>query len=175
MVGVAERTRNAGSAGDGEDGRGDAHSARNTLSRVSGNRWWRWRHVRSLQCDPHQIVHAWQTEANTWRQSRRLPRAEDGTVLAHAVGRRRAQGQARADEVTAPRTLFSWDITYVQAPLGGDTIICIIYGCVLPQGVGAEIHAEESMEHSSQVLETICVKKASSRIRCLCMRTTEER
>ena len=56
-----------------------------------------------------------------------------------------------------PRPLFSWDITYVPSSIRGQYYY--MYLCVdvfSRKAVGAEVHAEESMDHSSRLLDTIC-------------------
>ena len=103
--------------------------------------------------------HAWRTEANTWRQSRRCYRVlKTEQLLAHR-GRATPAHRARprAYVVTAPRTLFSWDITYVPSSIRGQYYYLYLFMDVFSRkAVGAEVHAEESMAHSSQLLETIC-------------------
>ncbi len=67
------------------------------------------------------------------------------------------RARPRAYEVTAPRTLFSWDITYMLSPIRGQYFYLYPFVDVFSRkAVGAEVHAEESMEHSSRLLETIC-------------------
>jgi len=67
------------------------------------------------------------------------------------------RARPRAYEVTAPRTLFSWDITYLLSSIRGQYFYLYLFLDVFSRKiVGAEVHAEESMAHSSRLLETIC-------------------
>lgn len=67
------------------------------------------------------------------------------------------RARPRAYEVTAPRTLFSWDITYVWSPIRGQYFYLYLFVDVFSRTiVGAEVHAEESMAHSSRLLERMC-------------------
>jgi len=79
-------------------------------------------------------------------------------LLAHR-GRATSSHRARprAYEVTAPRTLFSWDITYLLSQIRGQYFYLYLFVDVFSRkAVGAEVHAEESMAHSSRLLERIC-------------------
>lgn len=79
-------------------------------------------------------------------------------LLAHR-GRATSSCRARprAYEVTAPRTLFSWDITYLPSSIRGQYYYLYLFVDVFSRkAVGAEVHAEESMEHSSRLIDTIC-------------------
>ena len=67
------------------------------------------------------------------------------------------RARPRAYEVTMPRTLFSRAITYLLSQIRGQPFY--LYLCVdvfSRKAVGAEVHAEESMAHSSRLLDTIC-------------------
>lgn len=67
------------------------------------------------------------------------------------------RARPRAYEVTAPRTLFSWDITYLLSQIRGQYFYLYLFVDVFSRkAVGADVHAEESMEHSSRLLERIC-------------------
>jgi transposase InsO family protein len=67
------------------------------------------------------------------------------------------RARPRAYEVTAPRTLFSWDITYLLSLIRGQYFYLYLFLDVFSRKiVGAEVHAEESMAHSSRLLDTIC-------------------
>jgi transposase InsO family protein len=67
------------------------------------------------------------------------------------------RARPRAYMVTAPRTLFSWDITYLLSQILGQYFYLYLFLDVFSRKiVGAEVHAEESMAHSSRLLETIC-------------------
>jgi len=67
------------------------------------------------------------------------------------------RARPRAYEVTAPRMLFSWDITYLLSSIRGQYFYLYLFVDVFSRkAVGAEVHAEESMAHSSRLLDTIC-------------------
>ena len=67
------------------------------------------------------------------------------------------RARPRAYVVTAPCRLFSWDITYVLSSIRGQYYYLYLFMDVFSRkAVGADVHAEESMAHSSQLLETIC-------------------
>ena len=67
------------------------------------------------------------------------------------------RARPRAYAVTAPRTLFSWDITYLLSAVRGQYYYLYLFVDVFSRkAVGAEVHAEESMAHSAQLLERIC-------------------
>jgi transposase InsO family protein len=67
------------------------------------------------------------------------------------------RARPRAYVVTAPRTLFSWDITYLLSSIRGQYFYLYLFLDVFSRKiVGAEVHAEESMEHSARLLDTIC-------------------
>jgi transposase InsO family protein len=79
-------------------------------------------------------------------------------LLAHR-GRASSAHRARprAYDVTAPRTLFSWDITYLRSAVRGQYYYLYLFVDVFSRkAVGADVHAEESMAHSAQLLERIC-------------------
>jgi transposase InsO family protein len=79
-------------------------------------------------------------------------------LLAHR-GRASSAHRARprAYDVTAPRTLFSWDITYLLSAVRGQYYYLYLFVDVFSRkAVGADVHAEESMAHSAQLLERIC-------------------
>jgi putative transposase len=67
------------------------------------------------------------------------------------------RARPRAYAVTAPRTLFSWDITYLLSAVRGQYYYLYLFVDVFSRkAVGADVHAEESMAHSSRLLEQIC-------------------
>jgi len=67
------------------------------------------------------------------------------------------RARPRAYAVTAPRTLFSWDITYLLSAVRGQYYYLYLFVDVFSRkAVGADVHAEESMAHSAQLLERIC-------------------
>ena len=138
---------------------GAATAPRLRCHMLSGHRRWRWRHVRVSQCESA-------SDRPTPGGPRRipgvrvvvLPRAEDGAAAgASRSGDTRDRARPRAYLVTAPRTLFSGDITYPPSSLRGQYDYLYLFMDVFSRkAVGAEVHAEESMAHSSQLLETIC-------------------
>lgn len=67
------------------------------------------------------------------------------------------RARPRAYVVTAPCRLFSWDITYLLSSIRGQYFYLYLFLDVCSRKiVGAEVHTEESMEHSSRLLERIC-------------------
>ena len=61
------------------------------------------------------------------------------------------RARPRAYEVTAPRTLFSWALTYVLSQIRGQSLYLYLFVDVFSRKiVGAEVHAEESMAHSAR-------------------------
>ena len=79
-------------------------------------------------------------------------------LLAHR-GRATSAHRARprAYVVTAPCRLFSWDITYLLSSIRGQYFYLYLFLDVFSRKiVGAEVHTEESMAHSSRLLERIC-------------------
>ena len=63
----------------------------------------------------------------------------------------------RAKEATAPRELFSWDITYLRTAVQGQYYYLYLFLDVFSRkAVGWAVHAEESMEYSSSLLAQIC-------------------
>ena len=58
---------------------------------------------------------------------------------------------------TAPHQLFSWDITYLPSAVRGQYFYLYLFVDLFSRKiVGWEVHAEESMELSSKLLEKIC-------------------
>ena len=67
------------------------------------------------------------------------------------------RARPRAYVVTAPCRLFSWDITYLLSSIRGQYFYLYLFLDVFSRKiVGAEVHTEESMAHSSRLLERIC-------------------
>ena len=162
MVGVAERTLQRWQRpGTTEDGRrGPRTVPRNTLSpREREEMVAMAARPEFCNASPHQIVprladrgEYLASESSFYRVLKRHD------LLAHR-GRATPAHRARprAYEVTAPRTLFSWDITYVPSSIRGQYYYLYLFLDVFSRkAVGAEVHAEESMEHSSRLLDGIC-------------------
>ena len=65
--------------------------------------------------------------------------------------------QTAEDGRRGPRTLFRWDITYLPSSIHGQYYYLYLFVDVCSRkAVGAEVHAEESMEHSSRRIDTLC-------------------
>jgi putative transposase len=162
MVGVAERTLQRWQRPEtAEDGRRGPHTAPpHTLSPGEREQMVAMA-ARSEFCNvsPHQIVprladrgEYLASESSFYRvlKTEHLLTHRGRATPAHRV-------RPRAYEVTAPRTLFSWDITYLPSSLRGQYYYLYLFLDVFSRkAVGAEVHAEESMAHSSRLLETIC-------------------
>ena len=162
LVGVAERTRQRWQLPQtAEDGRlGPRTAPRNKLSPCERD------HLVAVAArpefcntSPHPIVPRLADRGEYLASESsfyRVLKAE--RLLAHR-GRATPSHRARprAQEVTAPRTLFSWDITYVPSSIRGQYYYLYLFVDVFSRkAVGAEVHAEESMEHSSRRIDTIC-------------------
>lgn len=79
-------------------------------------------------------------------------------LLAHR-GRSRPKSVARprALEASAPRQLFSWDITYLRSRVQGQYFYLYLFLDVFSRkAVGWDVHEVESAEHSSMLLSKIC-------------------
>jgi putative transposase len=162
MVGVAERTLQRWQRPEtAEDGRrGPRTAPRHTLSCVERAQMVAMA-ARPEFCNasPHQIVPRLADRGEYLASESSFYRVlKTEQLLAHrgrAIPAHRAR--PRAYVVTAPRTLFSWDITYVPSSIRGQYYYLYLFMDVFSRkAVGAEVHAEESMAHSSQLLETIC-------------------
>ena len=162
MVGVAARTLQRWQHPEtAEDGRRGPHTApRHTLS--PGERAQMVAiAARPEFCNasPHQIVPRLADRGEYLASESSCYRVlKTAQLLAHR-GRATPAHRARprAYEVTAPRRLFSWDITYLLSQIRGQYFYLYLFLDVFSRKiVGAEVHAEESMEHSSRLLETIC-------------------
>ena len=67
------------------------------------------------------------------------------------------RARPRAYAVTAPRTLCSWDLTYLLRPIRWPYFYLYLFLAVFSRkAVGADVPAEESREHSSRLLDPIC-------------------
>ena len=162
MVGVAERTLQRWQRPEtAEDGRRGPHTApRNTLSQREREQMVAMA-ARPECCNasPHQIVPRL-ADRGAYLASEssfyRVLKVEH--LLAHrGLATPAHRARPRAYEVTAPRTLFSWDITYLLSQIRGQYLYLSLFLDVFSRKiVGAEVHAEESMTHSSRLLETIC-------------------
>lgn len=162
MVGVAERTLQRWQRPEtAEDGRrGPTTVPRNTLSP----------HEREqivaiaarpefCNTSPHQIVPRLADRGDYVASESSFYRVLKTEQLLAPRGRASSAHRARprAYDVTAPRTLFSWDITYLLSQIRGQYFYLYLFMDVFSRkAVGAEVHAEESMAHSAQLLERIC-------------------
>lgn len=80
------------------------------------------------------------------------------SLLAHR-GRSKPKSvtRPRGHEARAPRELFSWDITYLKSEVRGQYFYLYLFLDVFSRkAVGWAVHAEESADHSSSLLTTIC-------------------
>lgn len=162
VVGVAERTlqrwQRPETAADGR--RGPRTTPRNKLSQSEREKMVAMA-ARPELCNvsPHQIVPRLADRCEYLASESSFYRVlKTAHLLAHR-GRATPSHRARprAYEVTAPRTLFSWDITYLLSPVRGhDYYLYLFVDVFSRKAVGADVQAEESMEHSSRLLETIC-------------------
>ena len=162
LVGVAARTLQRWQRPEtAEDGRrGPRTAPRHTLS--PGEREQMVAIAARPECcnvSPHQIVPRLADRGEYLASESSFYRVlKTAQLLAHR-GRATPAHRARprAYEVTAPRTLFSWNITYVLSQILGQYLYLSLFLDVFSRKiVGAEVHAEESMAHSSWLLETIC-------------------
>jgi transposase InsO family protein len=162
MVGVAERTRQRWQCPQtAEDGRrGPRTAPRNTLSQRERDQMVAMA-ARPEFCNasPHQIVPRLADRGEYLASESSFYRVLKTHDLLTHRGRATPAHRARprAYEVTMPRTLFSWALTYVLSLIRGQSLY--LYLCVdvfSRKAVGAEVHAEESMAHSSRLLDTIC-------------------
>ena len=162
MVGVAERTLQRWQCPETvEDGRrGPRTAPRHTLSQSERDQMVAMA-ARPEFCNasPHQIVPRLADRGEYLASESSFYRVlKTHDLLAHrgqATPAHRAR--PRAYEVTAPRTLFSWDITYLLSQIRGQYFYLYLFLDVFSRKiVGAEVHAEESMAHSSRLLDRIC-------------------
>ncbi len=162
MVGVAARTlqrwQHPATAEDGR--RGPRTAPRHTLSQREREQIVAVA-ARPEFCNtsPHQIVPRLADRGEYVASESSFYRVlKTAHLLAHR-GRATPSHRARprAYVVTAPRTLFSWDITYLLSSIRGQYFYLYLFMDVFSRKiVGAEVHTEESMEHSSRLLERIC-------------------
>jgi len=162
MVGVAERTLQRWQRPEtAEDGRRGPHTApHHTLSPGEREQMVAMA-ARPEFCNvsPHQIVPRLADRGEYLASESSFYRVLKTEHLLTHRGRATPAHRARprAYEVTAPRTLFSWDITYLPSSIRGQYYYLYLFVDVFSRkAVGAEVHAEESMAHSSRLLDTIC-------------------
>ena len=162
MVGVAERTLHRWQCPQtAEDGRrGPRTAPRNTLSQRERDQLVAMA-ARPEFCNasPHQIVPRLADRGEYLASESSFYRVLKTHDLLTHRGRATPAHRARprAYEVTMPRTLFSWDITYLLSLIRGQYFYLYLFVDVFSRkAVGAEVHAEESMAHSSRFLDTIC-------------------
>lgn len=162
MIGVAARTLQRWQRPETiEDGRrGPRATPRNKLSRSERDQM-----VAMAACpefcntSPHQIVPRLADRGEYLASESSFYRVLKTEQLLMHRGRATPAHRARprAYEVTTPRTLFSWDITYLLSQIRGQYFYLYLFVDVFSRkAVGAEVHAEESMAHSSRLLERIC-------------------
>lgn len=181
MVGVAERTLQRWQLPKtAEDGRrGPRTTPRNTLSPGEREQMVAMA-ARPEFCNtsPHQIVlrladrgEYLASESSFYR----VPKTEQ--LLAHrGWGTPLRRARPLAYEVTAPRTLFSCDITYLLSPIRGQYFYLYLFVDVFSRKpVGAEVLQRNPWNTPRGYSTRFAVRRASSRIRCPCMRTTEGR
>jgi putative transposase len=80
-------------------------------------------------------------------------------MLSHR-GRAKPRQMARPApyEATKPNQLFSWDITYLRSMVRGQYFYLYLFLDIFSRKiVGWEVHAEESMDLSSKLLQKICL------------------
>ena len=111
---------------------------------------------------PHQIVPALADEGQyvgSESSFYRLLKLKD--LLAHRGRTKIGQmKKPKSFEATAPRQLFSWDITYLLSQVRGQYFYLYLFLDIFSRKiVGAEVHAAESMEHSSRLLKLICARE----------------
>ena len=85
----------------------------------------------------------------------------EAKMLSHR-GRAKPQERVRPMPLlaTAPCQLFSWDITYLPSAVRGQYFYLYLFMDLFSRKiVGFEVHAEESMELSSKLLQKICMSE----------------
>jgi putative transposase len=84
---------------------------------------------------------------------------------AHRGKAQPASGCKRAEHVaTGPCQVWSWDITYLKSAVRGQYFyLYMIVDVWSRKVVGWQIHAEESMEHSSKLIEQACLDEGVER------------
>jgi transposase InsO family protein len=60
----------------------------------------------------------------------------------------------------SPNEIYSWDITYLRSSVAGKFYYLYMFMDIFSRKiVGYEVHENESMEHSSQLIERICMQE----------------
>lgn len=113
-------------------------------------------------CDasPHQIVPRLADRGEYLASESTIYRVLKAEKLLAHRGRSKPREVARprAFEATAPRQLFSWDITYLRSQIAGQFFYLYLFLDVFSRKiVGWEVHDCESAEHSSLLLTKICL------------------
>lgn len=181
MVGVAERTLQRWQCPQtAEDGRrGPRTAPRNTLSQSERDQVVTMA-ARPEFCNasPHQIVPRLADRGEYLASESSFYRVlKTHDLLAHrgrAIPAHRARPRAYY-EVTVPRTLFSWDITYLLSQIRGQYFYLYLF---VDMSSRARPWARKSMPRNPWntprgYSTRFAVKRASSRIRCPYMRITE--
>ena len=86
---------------------------------------------------------------------------KDMKMLEHR-GKARPKSSYRPLPLTAtrPNTIYSWDITFLRASVTGTFYYLYLFLDIFSRKiVGAEVHEKESMEHSSALIEKICLNE----------------
>ncbi len=154
MVGVAERTLQRWQCPQtAEDGRrGPRTAPRNTLSQSERAQMVAMAARPEFgHASPHQIVPRLADRGEYLASESSFYRVlKTHDLLAH-------RGRATPAHRARPQTRFRGEITYVLSPIRGQYFYLYLFVDVFSRkAVGAEVHAEESMEHSSRLLDTIC-------------------
>lgn len=108
---------------------------------------------------PHQIVPKLADQGQYLASESTFYRILRASALLAHRGRSKAKSAARprGHEARAPRELFSWDITYLRSEVQGRYYYLYLFLDVFSRkAVGWAVHAEESAEHASSLLTTIC-------------------
>lgn len=75
-------------------------------------------------------------------------------------GKSKAPSKTKPDPLiaTAPNQIYSWDITYLKAPIKGTFFYLYMFMDIFSRKiVGYEVHLTESMKHSSALIDKICI------------------
>lgn len=108
---------------------------------------------------PHQIVPKLADDGQYLASESSFYRVLSASALLSHRGRSKPKSIARprAIEAHAPRELFSWDITYLKSEVQGRFYFLYLFLDVFSRkAVGWAVHDEESAEHASSLLTTIC-------------------
>ena len=85
----------------------------------------------------------------------RVLHAED--MMKHRASSRPPHKRPHALSATAPNQVYSWDITYIRAPIRGAFFYLYLFLDIFSRKiVGWRVEEEENTEHSSELLTWIC-------------------